>query len=298
MNPNIIKLVSGSNAKLDEASTQATVKISCSSSPAILDISCFMVGGNGKVPSDDFFIFYNQPADPKHTVVFNPIDKCSGEFAIDLRALRDSAIEKCVFAATLDGPGTFADVRGCRISAAGKGTELVYEIMDGNAETSLVLAELYRHGGGFKLRAVGRGFHGGLKPLAEAHGVEVEDEAPENSRAQPHAQGVPGHMEAAATYSGPPKDTVQEEAPRPALNLTKIDLLKQQVGISLRKKNLDQEKARVAVVFDASGSMAQLYAKGVVQRALNGCWLWLPSWMMTECWMSGSSPPRAKECRA
>lgn len=140
--------------------------------------------------------------------------------------------------------------------------------MDGNAETSLVLAELYRHGGGFKLRAVGRGFHGGLKPLAEAHGVEVEDDAPESgSGAQPHAQGVPGHMEAAATYSGPPKDTVQEEAPRPALNLTKIDLLKQQVGISLRKKNLDQEKARVAVVFDASGSMAQLYAKGVVQRA-------------------------------
>lgn len=147
MNPNIIKLVSGSNAKLDEASTQATVKISCSSSPAILDISCFMVGGNGKVPSDDFFIFYNQPADPKHTVVFNPIDKYSGEFAIDLRALSASGIDKCVFAATLDGPGTFADVRGCRISAAGKGTELVYEIMDGNAETSLVLAELYRHGG-------------------------------------------------------------------------------------------------------------------------------------------------------
>ncbi|NQX45983.1 VWA domain-containing protein [Paenibacillus tritici] len=266
MNPNIIKLVSGSNAKLDEASVQATVKISCSSSPAILDISCFMVGENGKVAADDYFIFYNQPADPKRMVVFNSIDKYSGEFAIDLRALLDSPIDKCVFAATLDGPGTFADVRGCRISAAGKDTELVYEIVEGNAETSLVLAELYRHGGGFKLRAVGRGFHGGLKPLAEAHGVEVEDEAPDNGSGA-EALSVQGHTEAAATYSGPSEGQAQEAAPKPALNLTKIDLLKKQVGISLRKKNLDQEKARVAVVFDASGSMSALYSRGVVQRA-------------------------------
>lgn len=261
MNHNIIRLVTGSNAKLDEAAAQATVKISCSSSPAVLDISCFMVGENGRVASDDFFVFYNQPADPERMVVYNPIDRTSGEFVIDLNALQRSAVDKCVFAATLDGPGTFADVKGVRISAAGNGTELVYEISEANAETSLVLAELYRHGGGFKLRAVGRGFHGGLKPLAEAHGVEVEDE--EGAAPEPAA----GHKEAAAAYSGASAETVQDTAPKPALNLTKIDLLKQKVSISLRKKNLDQEKARVAVVFDASGSMAQLYAKGVVQRA-------------------------------
>ncbi|WP_340024360.1 VWA domain-containing protein [Paenibacillus sp. FSL K6-1096] len=261
MNPNIIRLVSGSNAKLDEAAAQATVKISCSFSPAVLDISCFMVGENGKVASDDFFVFYNQTSDPGRMVVFNPIDKTSGEFVIDLHALQKSGVEKCVFAATLDGPGTFADVRGAKISAAGNGTELVYEISEANAETSLVLAELYRHGGGFKLRAVGRGFHGGLKPLAEAHGVEVEDE--EGAAAEPAA----GHREAAAAVSGASAETVHNTAPKPALNLTKIDLLKQKVSISLRKKNLDQEKARVAVVFDASGSMAGLYAKGVVQRA-------------------------------
>lgn len=268
MNLNIVKLVTGSNAKLDEASPQATVKISCSSSPAELDISCFMVGENGKVTSDDYFIFYNQPADPKRIVEFNAIDKYSGEFAINLHALRQSEVAKCVFAATLDGPGTFADVRGCRISAAAADTELVYEINQSNAETSLVLAELYRHGDGFKLRAVGRGFHGGLKPLAEAHGVEVEDEEPENGNSsQAAAEVMQGHPEAAATYSGTQGSMAQETASRPPLNLTKIDLLKQKVGISLRKKNLEQEKARVAVVFDASGSMSGLYSRGVVQRA-------------------------------
>lgn len=267
MNTNIIKLVSGSNAKLDETSRQVTVKISCSSSPAELDISCFMVGENGKVPSDDYFVFYNQPADPGRIVEYIAIDKYSGEFNINLHALQASGIAKCVFAATLDGPGTFAEVRGCRISAATERTELLYEISDGNAETSLVLAELYRHGGGFKLRAVGRGFHGGLKPLAEAHGVEVEDEGSQAAGSAAAVQQTPAYSETAAASGSSSGSVAQEPASRPRLNLTKIDLLKQKVGISLRKKNLDQEKARVAVVFDASGSMSNLYAKGVVQRA-------------------------------
>ncbi|ULO09410.1 VWA domain-containing protein [Paenibacillus sp. 19GGS1-52] len=249
-----VNLISGSNTKLDEISPTVRIMISCDSSPAVLDLSCFMVGTDGKVASDDFFIFYNQPADPKRIVEFVSGDKYSGEFVINLEALQSSSIDKCVFAITLDGPGTFAEVSGCRIRAITANSEIVYEITDGNAETSLVLAELYRHGTGFKLRAVGRGFHGGLKPLAEAHGVEVEGEE---------------EAEVAAT-----KEAVQESPSVPVpeiapvkLNLTKIDLLKQKVGISLRKKNIEQEKARVAVVFDASGSMTSLYQNGVVQRA-------------------------------
>lgn len=272
MDGTIINLISGSNAKLDEASMNATVKISCNSSPAELDLSCFMVGPDGRVPADDYFIFYNQPVDPQRAVRFEPIDKYSGEFVIDLRALQSSGVEKCVFAATLDGPGTFAEVRGCKISAAAGNTELVFAMTEGKAETSLVLAELYRHGQGFKLRAVGRGFHGGLKPLAEAHGVEVEDEP----AAEAASTGEPGHTAAAAaelsasfaeTAAASAASPPAQPAPPLRLNLTKIDLHKQQVKLSLRKKNMEQEKARVAVVFDASGSMSALYQKGVVQRA-------------------------------
>ncbi len=249
-----VNLISGSNAKLDEISPTVRIMISCDSSPAVLDLSCFMVGADGKVASDDFFIFYNQPADPKRIVQYVSEDKYSGEFVINLQALQSSSIDKCVFAITLDGPGTFAEVSGCRIRAITANSEIVYEITEGNAETSLVLAELYRHGTGFKLRAVGRGFHGGLKPLAEAHGVEVEGEE---------------EAEVAATkeaVQAAPSVLVPEIAPV-KLNLSKIDLLKQKVGISLRKKNIEQEKARVAVVFDASGSMTSLYQNGVVQRA-------------------------------
>ncbi|KAF6615291.1 VWA domain-containing protein, partial [Paenibacillus sp. EKM208P] len=104
--------------------------------------------------------------------------------------------------------------------------------------------EVYRHTSGFKLRAVGRGFNGGLKPLAEAHGVTVEEtESP----------------------AAPSADTASVKKPSPVNG--RINLLKQKVQISLQKKQIDREKARVAVVFDASVSMFKLYTGGTVQKA-------------------------------
>ncbi|MEV6396802.1 TerD family protein [Streptomyces sp. NPDC051907] len=48
-----------------------------------------------------------------------------------------------------------------------------YEITEVGDETALVLAELYRRAGGWKFRAVGQGYAGGLEELAADHGVGV-----------------------------------------------------------------------------------------------------------------------------
>ncbi|MGO4348387.1 VWA domain-containing protein [Paenibacillus sp. MCAF9] len=271
MSTSTIKLITGANAPLGEAAT-VKVSISCKHSPADLDVSCFMVGSDGKVSSDDYFVFYNQPADPGRIVQFTPQDKWNSEFIINLTALQSSKVQKCVFAITLDGPGTFADVKGCQITAETSVNKIVYEITEGNAETSLVLAELYLHSSGFKLRAVGKGFHGGLKPLAEAHGVNVAEEADTSSPPSPAAPTIQADQarskavsEIKAARSGAASSSASTAPSK--INLNKIDLLKQKVAISLRKKNIDQQKARVAVIFDASGSMYALYEKGVVQRA-------------------------------
>jgi tellurium resistance protein TerD len=37
----------------------------------------------------------------------------------------------------------------------------------------MIFGEVYRNGDEFKFKAIGQGFAGGLKPLAEAHGVSV-----------------------------------------------------------------------------------------------------------------------------
>ncbi|WP_431087567.1 VWA domain-containing protein [Paenibacillus sp. 8b26] len=238
-----IVLSTGANAPFGKEDT-VRVTITWKHAPAELDVSCFMVGADGKVSSDDYFIFYNQPADPHgHVRLQRPNDKTT-EFTIALKELERTGVEKCVFAATLDGPGTFANVVGCSLTAQGTQSHITYSISEATSETSLVLAEVYRHTSGFKLRAVGRGFNGGLKPLAEAHGVTVEET---ESPAAPSAA----------------KADVREPLPVNG----RINLHKQNVQFSLKKKQIDREKARVAVVFDASISMFKLYTGGTVQKA-------------------------------
>ena len=43
---------------------------------------------------------------------------------------------------------------------------------DASTETAVIFGELYRHGTEWKFRAVGQGFNGGLKPLAESFGLK------------------------------------------------------------------------------------------------------------------------------
>ncbi|NGZ77603.1 VWA domain-containing protein [Saccharibacillus alkalitolerans] len=250
-------LTTGANAPIGQTA-ELRVRIEWDGAPADLDVSCFMVGENGKVPSDDYFIFYNQDASPGGQVRYERTGPNGVAFTVRTNELDPTRTAKCVFAATLDGAGTFADVKGCRITAETGAGEILYEIKEATRERSLVFMELYRHSSGLKLRAIGRGFNGGLKPLAEAHGVEVEDDDPQAA--------APSGAPPASVPASPPAPSPTPQ-PEPGVPLGKIDLLKRKVGISLEKKNIAHEKARVAVVFDASGSMTHLYKKGTVQSA-------------------------------
>ncbi|MEJ8303217.1 VWA domain-containing protein [Saccharibacillus sacchari] len=254
-------LTTGANAPIGQTS-ELRVHVKWDSAPADLDVSCFMVGENGKVPSDDYFIFYNQDASPGGHVRYERTGPNGVVFTIRTNELDPATIAKCVFSATLDGTGTFADIQGCRIVAETGSGEILYEIKEATQERSLVFMELYRHSSGLKLRAIGRGFNGGLKPLAEAHGVEIEDEV--QPTAAPASTVAPTPQVSPTPQTPPPTPA---RAPEPSVPLGKIDLLKRKVGISLEKKNIAHEKARVAVVFDASGSMSHLYKKGTVQSA-------------------------------
>ncbi|MDN4494424.1 vWA domain-containing protein [Ureibacillus aquaedulcis] len=247
MTKNTVTLVQGGNTPIAKDSTHDIV-IEWRSSPADLDVSCFLVQADGNVPSDDYMIFYNQPTDPTRMITLHDKAPTTKTFSLSLPSLQPSNIQKCVFALTLDGPGTLKEVQDLKITVKSATDEILFNIHQLSEETSLVLAEIYRYKDWFKFRGIGQGFNGGLKPLAEAHGVVVEDET-NTSEQIPSAQ-----LESPA-------------APPSNVNMTKIDLLKKKVAVSLEKHKLTKEKARVAVVIDASGSMSMLYSKGTVQRA-------------------------------
>jgi stress response protein SCP2 len=204
----ITTLLTGANTTLAKEK-MLEVTIEWTSSPADLDVSCFMINAKGTVPSDDYFIFYNQPADPYHHVEFKTTGSNTAVFSINLEGLLTTEIEKCVFAATLDGPGTFKGVNGCKVTARTSLADVVYEVKEAGDETSLVFLELYRHQSWLKLRAIGKGFNGGLQPLAEAHGVSVAD-AEESVEPEVSASGA-ASSPPALTPTPPPRS-----APNPA----------------------------------------------------------------------------------
>lgn len=279
-----IQLNQGQNTNLPPGNTLDVI-IQCSAAPSALDVSCFMVNEDGKVPSDDYFIFYNQNVDPHQSVQLTQADAYSSRFTLDLHQLQQVPISKCVFTATLEGTGTFAQVTNCQAVLQMGGQQITYTLSEVTSETALILIEVYKYKEAFKVRAIGRGFFGGLQPLAESFGVEIEgddsatdEQAASGSTTAASSSNTTGHSPSGADFATPPvsspaaqpsptPSSTESAAPKLTVPLTKIDLLKKKVNLSLEKKQIAPIKARVAVVFDASGSMYSLYRKGIVQEA-------------------------------
>ncbi|GAB2869100.1 VWA domain-containing protein [Nocardioides pacificus] len=230
------------------------------------DLSAFLCDESGRVRSDADFVFYNQPSGADGAVRHLGKSARGGttldRVALDLGRV-PGGVDKVVIGASLDG-GRFGDLDGLGVEVAadgGDGIPAVRTELEASDETAMVFAEVYRRGGEWKVRAVGRGWTGGLGAMATDVGVSVDDE--------PEASPAP-----AAAPPAPPAETVSLEKRR-VIDLEKkltsagdtgmLSLVKK-AGVSLEKKGLGEHTARVALVLDISGSMNRLYSRGAVQR--------------------------------
>lgn len=151
-----------------------------------LDASIFITGENGKVLNDSSFIFYNNKKSTDGSVEHLG-DNRSGQgdgddeqVNVKLTSL-GADVKKLVFAVTIHDAETrkqsFGQVGNAYIRVLNKadGKEIArYDLSeDASTETAMIFGELYRHNDEFKFKAIGQGFAGGLKPLAEAHGVSI-----------------------------------------------------------------------------------------------------------------------------
>lgn len=151
-----------------------------------LDASVFLVGDDGKVLSDQHFVFFNNANSPDGSVVHQG-DNRTGEgdgddeqVKFDLNAV-PAEVKKAVFAVTIYDAETrkqnFGMVSNAyiRIVNEDNSTEIArYDLSeDASTETAMVFGELYRHNNEWKFKAVGQGFAGGLSALAKQHGVSV-----------------------------------------------------------------------------------------------------------------------------
>jgi stress response protein SCP2 len=191
----------GSNIPLPV--TRVTVDVAA---PVRLDVSSLLLTADGKVRSDDDFIFYNQPTGPGVTY------RSGGGTAPDAITVDTTAvppgIEKIVVTASPDAAGqTFQGIEPtATIRNADDNSVLAsFTPPQLGTETALVIVEIYLRNGAWKARAVGQGYANGLAGIATDFGVTVEEPAPAPA-AQPTAPPAPPAppMQAPVTPLAPP----------------------------------------------------------------------------------------------
>ncbi|MFF5229555.1 TerD family protein [Dactylosporangium sp. NPDC000521] len=151
-----------------------------------LDASALLVGADGRVLSDQHFVFFNNLKSPDGTVEHTG-DNLTGEGEGDDEMIKVNLagvapeVDKIVFPVSIHD----ADARGqsfgqvtnafIRVVNSADNNELArYDLSeDYSTETALVFGELYRNGGEWKFRAVGQGYASGLAGIAKDYGVNV-----------------------------------------------------------------------------------------------------------------------------
>ncbi|MCP5426501.1 MAG: trypsin-like peptidase domain-containing protein [Gammaproteobacteria bacterium] len=148
---------------------------------ARLQAGAVMLSDDGKVHDENDLICADQPGSKDQSVTFT---EASRQFRIDLDSLPEGVARIAIILTVKPGVGTgttFTVLGGIRVSVAdeqGQGLLFFPLPLASRGETALILAELYRHRGQWKFRAVGQGFTAGLPALAAHFGLRMPEPPP------------------------------------------------------------------------------------------------------------------------
>ncbi|GAA2449016.1 TerD family protein [Streptomyces pulveraceus] len=217
----------GSNIPLSAARVAVDV-----SAPVRLDVSGLLLTVDGKVRSDDDFIFYNQPAGPGVTYRSGG-GTAPDAIVVDTTAV-PSGIEKIVVTASPDAAGqTFQGIEPtATVRDADDGSVLAtFTPPRLGAETALVVIEVYLRNGAWKARAVGQGYANGLAGIATDFGVSVEEEPAAAPAPAPVAPPMPAAAPVDPRITAPPAPATPPAAPSAPPATGKINLDKGRVSL-------------------------------------------------------------------
>ncbi|MGW1654321.1 TerD family protein [Streptomyces atratus] len=226
----------GSNIPLSAARVAVDV-----SAPVRLDVSGLLLTADGKVRSDDDFIFYNQPAGPGVTYRSGG-GTAPDAIVVDTTAV-PSGIEKIVVTASPDAAGqTFQGIEPtATVRNADDGSVLAtFTPPRLGTETALVVIEVYLRNGAWKARAVGQGYANGLAGIATDFGVSVEEEPAAAPAPAPVAPPMPAsapvdpRIAAPAPPAAPPAPAAPAASGKINLDKGRVSLQKNQT-VSLVK---------------------------------------------------------------
>ncbi|WP_200417772.1 TerD family protein [Streptomyces sp. Y2F8-2] len=176
-------MVKGSNVLLEATAVRAVLRWAPGQGVPEVDASALLLGSDGRVRSDEDFVFYNQPRHPSGKVRLlgkkRETDGLTDTIQTDLAGV-EPGVGRILLVASADDV-TFDRVRGLRIllydAGVLEGEPLAYFDVkpETGAETALICGELYRRGEDWKFRALGEGYTNGLKGLANDFGISVDE---------------------------------------------------------------------------------------------------------------------------
>lgn len=140
--------------------------------PGPFDVSALITDESGKVGGDADFVFYNQPTAPGARLQGDTL-------TVDPARLRTGAARVTVVISPAD-PGTSLGrlpAPTLHVTDSAGRALARFTPPRPQQETVLLLAELYRRGTGWKLRALGQGYADGLAGIARDFGVDVVEDA-------------------------------------------------------------------------------------------------------------------------
>lgn len=193
-----------------------------------IDASAFMIGADGRVPSDHYFVFSGSEVSPEGSVRFVASLPDAGEVqAFEVEPGRVPAdvqsIDVCVvIRGSQAGRPSFGSLNNVSalLTDLTSGQEIArFELpIEGMTEAAITLVKIYRRNGQWKVRAVGQGFAGGFPELASHYGIVTAD-------------GSPLPTSAENKPASPPRAPLSMPAPP-----TKVTLEKRGQFVSLEKK--------------------------------------------------------------
>ena len=147
-----------------------------------IDVSAFMLGSDGKLPNDKYFIFYNNLQSCDNSVLQsipennNPGKENKTIYGVILEKVNPE-IEEITFVVTIHEAqkinANFSNIRNTfiKICNLDTGSELVrYELKENfSQETAVEFGRLYRKNGEWRFQAVGEGYQAGLKSFVDKY---------------------------------------------------------------------------------------------------------------------------------
>lgn len=237
----MIQLTAGANTALSSPNIEIRIK-QHSTQGAQADVSAYALEqSTQKVRGDQDMIFYGQTSTASGSIRLQQ-NGSSSTFQLDLSKI-EPVIAKIAVSATLDAPFTFAALQRLEIELFAAGQLIASAVIEGQGKTeaALIVGEFYRHQQGWKFRLVAQGFNGGLKPLAEHFGVEIQAEPTPTPTPPPTPIPTPAPI----------------PVPAPRVNLSKITLDKQNSKINLTKQAQGFGEIKVNLNWNKKGDPTQ-----------------------------------------